>query len=84
MKKINEIIDEYSNDKELYKVLKKYYINEKISQEKYDEIVKNVKKTIVSYYLYKYEFTTYQSGKIQDQLVNKISTICEPSFKYTT
>lgn len=44
MKKINEIIDEYSNDKELYEVLKKYYINEKISQEKYDEIVKNVKK----------------------------------------
>ena len=44
MKKINEIIDEYSNDKELYEVLKEYYINEKISQEKYDEIVKNVKK----------------------------------------
>ena len=57
MKKINEIIDAYSDDKELYKVLKKYYINEKISQEKYDEIVKNVKKTIVSYYLYKYEFS---------------------------
>ena len=77
MKKINEIIDEYSDDKELYKVLKKYYINEKISQEKYDEIVKNLKKTIVSYYLYKYEFTTYQSGKIQEQLVNKISIICD-------
>lgn len=75
--RINDIIDRYKNYDQLYEVLKKYYINSEISQEKYNETMKEIKNVIASYYLNIDEFQTRFSNKKHNSLLIKISEICD-------
>lgn len=74
---INNIINRYQIYSELYEVLKDLYVKSEISQEQYDHIIKKIKKIIVSFYLHKFKFKTYQSGEVHDDLLIRINEICD-------
>ena len=80
MKKADEIIEMYKENKQLYDALQKYYIeNKKLINE--EELTGKIKSIVASYYVYVYKFKTYMDDSTQDKLLNNISRLCNLSKK---
>lgn len=71
--KINNIIDKYQDNEQLYQILKQYYIYQEVTKEEEQEIIEKIKNNIVNYYLSIYKFKIYSSNEIQDDLLLNIS-----------
>ena len=81
MKKINEIIDKYKNNEQLYEIIKRFQPKKELSPEEETIIINRIKSEIANYYLQKYKFKTYVSYEIQDELLTKISQLCDLTLK---
>ena len=81
MSSINEIIDRYKSDKELYGLLKRYYISFLTPNSKKEEALSNVKKTLVDYYLKKYKYVNYMDDNLHNTLLLNISDILDYNLK---
>ena len=81
MSSVNEIIDRYKNDKELYGLLRRYYVSFLTPNSKKEEALSNVKKTLVAYYLKKYKYVEYMNDDIHNPLLINIFDILDYSIK---
>ena len=74
--KLNEIIDSYRRNSELYSVLRINYADHEITEAEYNESLEAIKRTVVNYYLYKYSFSTVENKEIQNDLLTAMIRYC--------